>query len=358
MNILPTPNSINIPESEGADKVILMEVGDSKVKEEVVERNLFKAEISEKLAKKELDLIDEARIFIEQNKKEDLLKSFVNCVSNELRTDRDKDYKSEIDVLKTKMLKNLSNIPSDELGVASEMATAHRGDIEELEQLILKQTYKNRSKSIEGIMKTYREWKVGKFAEILSNLLQSRLMVYEALATGKVSRKKKMIERVVKASGDTASLFIPFGGIASMGIKKILKFAGDREMKNKLKKYMQFYEYGGAKKIVDISEEISQQISYEIGDNLSSLDRSGMNKLAKDILKEVCKGIELGYSKEELFLKMKSVNGSYDGENGTKVDINIKDSENIPFTKRRFSIIKGSVNLMEKSLKIASSISS
>ena len=167
-----------------------------------------------------------------------------------------------------------------------------------------------------------------------------------------------MMERVILASGDAVSLLIPFGGVASTGIKRVLKAVGDRSMKNKLKKYMEFYDYGGAKKIYHISEEIAQNTSYEIGDDISKLNSRGMNEFAKDMLRVICKEIELGASRENIFSRIKEACGSYEGEEGIKVEIGMKGDKNSELKKRRLEIIKSSMGIIENSLEIASGLTS
>ena len=123
---------------------MIIEGNDKKVKEGIVERNLYRAEVSEKLAKRDVELIDKTKLFLEKKKKEELLKAFVKSILDKAGVNRGRDYKNEIDTLRKAMSRDLSVISLDDIEVASQMSLAFRDNLENLEKLILKETYKKR----------------------------------------------------------------------------------------------------------------------------------------------------------------------------------------------------------------------
>ena len=141
-NLPFVPDTIDDIEVSAEIKEKIIESGKKKEKDRIIENNLYRAEVSEKLAKRDIELIDKTKLFLEKKKKEELLKAFVKSILDKAGVNRGRDYKNEIDTLRTAMSRDLSAIPLDNIEVASQMSLTHRSNLENLEKLILKRSIK------------------------------------------------------------------------------------------------------------------------------------------------------------------------------------------------------------------------
>ena len=225
------------------------------------------------------------------------------------------------------------------------------------QMILLEQRYemirnqRAKDKSMRDFIEAFYEWKLSCFIDILSEKISGKFMAYEAIALGNVDRKASSIENVVELAGGIAELFIPFGGIAKLGAQKLTSYFKGKEAKKGINNFLEFYEYGGIKKMYEKSRDLATSIGYELEDTIKIISLNGMDKLSDKICMEICRKIKEGIKFKNMIKEMKCNFGEYEGENGNNVKVSLEGKQ---ITKEKRTLFSKSLNKIRGIMEVVS----
>ena len=217
---------------------------------------------------------------------------------------------------------------------------------DELIEIVSKLEEVIKGEAEEGMLERFYEWKLGVFKNLVKGYFENVLITCESLAIGDVDRKASMLENTVNVLGSFASIFVPGAEIGKIAANELVKKAKDIQMKREIAKFIEYYEYGGAQKIDEAGEELGLQIAYMLKESIRNLTIDSMDKLAEDIVKEVCKKIKDGNKRGSILEKV-LIKDEYETELDGKIKIEIGRIEKTSRLSKFKSLLKRGIEVVE-----------